>query len=198
MLDLMLKINRFEYIVIYKEVPYYDDSGDFRTRTDISAAQNMVQSRIGKESLLFEDNRAILYKVPASFWQKPLGVGMLVGDGWYGVESNADGFYRWMRREAYFYLTVEKGGKYKLALDALAFGGDRTLRVQADGKTVFEGRVTPAPQTLEFELEIKTGTTAFKVESLEKAQTPKEIGQGGDNRLLAFLIRNLQVTSTNN
>jgi hypothetical protein len=192
--DILLKLNRFEYIVIYKEVTYYEENGDFRTRTDISNAQNMVQGRIGKENLIFEDERAILYKVPDSFWQKPGGVGMLVGDGWYGVESNAEGFYRWMRQTGYVHLTVEKAGKYKVSLDALAFGGDRTLRVQANDRTVFEGRITPAPQAVEFEVEVKAGTTTLALESLEKAQTPKEIGQGGDTRLLAFLVRNLKVT----
>jgi len=182
LLDQMLKLYNFQYVAIYKD--------DYRFERERVAIRNLLNKELGQDALIYEDEHNLLYKTPSSLTQSP---GVFLGDGWYGVEQNGDGSYRWINQQADIYLTVSQAGQVKISLSAQAFGGDRQIRISSGGKLLFEGLVTPAPAPIEFSLDATPGTQAIRLESLSPAQTGKETGLANDIRPLAFLIRNLVI-----
>jgi hypothetical protein len=188
LLDNVLKLYNFRYVVIYKE--------DYKFEQERQSVRELIEKQIGRDSIIQEDGHTILYKVPDSFWQRPtINPTLFMGEGWYGVEQNAEGLYRWMNQQANLYITVAQPTHLKLSLTALAFGGDRTLRLSANKQKLFEGQITPAPQPLEVEFDVTAGTTQLHLESLSLAQNAQEIGLGQDNRPLAFLVREIKLQS---
>ncbi len=182
MLDNVMKLYNFQYVAIYKD--------DYHTDKERKAVRNLLDKQLGQSALVYEDEHNLLYKTPSSLSQTP---GVFLGDGWYGVEQNGDGNYRWMKQQANIYLTVSQPSQVKLSLSAQAFGGDRQVKISSGNKVLFEGLVTPATRTIDFKLETTSGTQTIRLESLSPAQTARETGLGDDTRPLAFLIRNLVI-----
>jgi len=171
--------------VVYKE--------DYKKPKEIEQVRALLDNRLGKTSAIQEDERTITYKTPPDFWQKSIEPGLMLGDGWYGVEQNATGRYRWTQPAANFYLTVAKSGPVKLRLTLAAFGGDHNLRLLLNGQEIFKGRITPAPQPVEIEFDAKAGPNSLRLETPDEVATPRDLNLGNDNRKLAFLVQNILV-----
>jgi hypothetical protein len=186
--DLVLKLSHFDYVVVYKE--------DYKKQQEIDQIRALMESHLGKNSAIQEDERTITYKTPPQFWQKPLGPGVMLGDGWYGVEKNEAGLYRWTQQNAELYLTVEKSGPVKLSLTLAAFGGDRDLRLSSEGHEILRDHITPEPKTVEVEFEAKAGVNHLTLESLTRAATPRELNMGDDTRKLAFLVQKITIAES--
>ncbi len=186
LVDNLLRLYNFRYVVLYKD--------DYKFERERQGNRELIERQLGKAALVQEDAHTILYKVPDSLWQRPaLTPALFTGEGWYGVEQNTDGLYRWMGQSADLYVTVAQPAKIRLALTVQAFGGDRSLRISANNQKLFEGLSTPAPQPVEVEFMANPGTTRLHLESLTPAQTAQQIGLGQDTRPLAFLVRNLKI-----
>jgi hypothetical protein len=184
-LDNLARLHNFRFVAIYKY--------DYRFEREREAIKQLVESRLGNPALVFENEGYALYKVPDNLWQKTVNPALHLGEGWYGVEQNADGLYRWTQQKADFYLTLSQPAKLTLQVTVRSFGGDRPARLMLGDKVLWEARLTPAGETVIVEVALPQGTHRFTLESLSPAQTGKETGLSQDTRPLAFLVKELRI-----
>jgi hypothetical protein len=185
LLDNLARLHNFKFVAVYKN--------DYRFERERQAVKQLIETRLGKSAILFEDEGYALYQVPPDLRQKVIDPGLHLGEGWYEVEQNADGLYRWTQQKADFYITVAQLTKLKLQIRVRSFGGDRPARLLFGDKVLWEARLTPAGENVSVEVDLPIGTNRFTLESLSPAQTGKETGISQDTRPLAFLVNRISL-----
>lgn len=177
-------LDRYKYVVLYREAYRYD--------WEYERIKKIIVNQFGSTSLLFEDKQNAVYSTATNL--ENLKPGIWLGDGFYDVESNQDGSYRWLQQEANFYVISAAPKHLTIQFDTLSFTQPRQMQIIANGQPVFNDLIRPEQSkiTINYNLEIP-GIVHFQVKSLSGVQSAKEAGYDNDNRLLSFLIRNLTV-----
>jgi hypothetical protein len=183
--DNLARLHNFRFVAIYKY--------DYRFERERQAIKQLIEARLGKAAVIFENAGYALYQVPDNLWQKKVEPALHLGEGWYEVEQNEGGLYRWTQQKADFYLTLSQPAKLKLTLTLRSFGGDRPAKLRYGDKVLWEARLTPAGEAVTVEVDLSQGTNRLTLESLTPAQTGKETGLSQDTRPLAFLVTEIRL-----
>lgn len=182
----LLNFYNIRYVINYRDEYPADDSGGF------SRTEDLLARLLGPSARVYADDLLTAYRVPQEGGAEPFPI---AAPGFLPAEKLPDGRnYRWAGQDASLTIAIPAPGKVQLRFTAWSFAPEDTLDIRLNGKVIAQLHLTGAPTEMQTPpLDLPSGSITLSLHSAEPARSPKELGQGDDDRKLAFALSSVQV-----
>ncbi len=185
----LLNFYNLKYVINYRDEYPKDDQGGF-VRTE-----EQLTRLLGTGARIYGDDLLSAYRVPQEGGAEPFP---LAASGFYPAQKLEDGRnYRWAGQDAALTIAMPAAGKVQLRLTAWSFTPENTLDLKLNGRTIAQLKLSGAPtEMLTPPLDLPAGTITLNLHSAVPARSPKELGQGDDDRRLAFAFSSVKLLTS--
>ncbi|NWJ95643.1 MAG: hypothetical protein HXX20_07655 [Chloroflexi bacterium] len=182
----LLNFYNIRYVINYHdEYPTDDPEGFIRTEEHLAKL-------LGPAAQIYSDELLTAYRVPQAGGAEPFPI---AAPGFFPAQKLEDGRnYRWAGQEANLTLGLAAPSKIQLRFTAWSFAPKDTLDLRLNGRLLAQLHLTGAPtELLTPVLDLPAGAITLNLRSAEPAHSPKELGQGNDERRLAFALSSVKI-----